>query len=328
LIPSFRRLARDWVGFCRELRGKQPRVLLAIDYLLNYEYVLWACPRVPLVLYIRDPRGREEWSRIAAVPGAARRDRFGLERIADQHADSLRRVLRYSRWLRRPVVFVTNGQFLVDRARREYGLPHLTAHDLPNPLPLPDLPGIAYGERPMLLVIGRLDPVKRPALALALAERFPHVEFYFAGEASFPELVRDLLERHRGRPNVTFGGLAVGELKDALFRRCWALLNTSVHEGLPVSFLEAFSYGKCVISSADPAGLVSRFGYRVEEPEGCAESESVALFEAAIRRALDGEAERRALGAAARRHIEREHAFEGFDRRLKEILTSEGIPWS
>jgi hypothetical protein len=38
------------------------------------------------------------------------------------------------------------------------------------------------------------------------------------------------------------------------------LINTSIHEALPVSFLEALSYGVCLVSNRNPDSLTEKFG--------------------------------------------------------------------
>jgi glycosyltransferase involved in cell wall biosynthesis len=43
------------------------------------------------------------------------------------------------------------------------------------------------------------------------------------------------------------------------------LINTSIHEALPVSFLEAWSFNTAVLSCRDPDELVSKYGYYTGE---------------------------------------------------------------
>ena len=41
--------------------------MLSIDYQTKYEYALWVSPYVPFLLYLRDPRAEEEWTKLSTV---------------------------------------------------------------------------------------------------------------------------------------------------------------------------------------------------------------------------------------------------------------------
>lgn len=329
-LPTLGRLLLHPLRHIRLLRSLQPRFFLSIDYLVKYEYVLWGAPRVPLVLYLRDPRSREEWRIIGTVPQEAqangRADTRQLEGIAAQQMESLKRIRRWSLQTGRKIVYATNAQCLVERARRELDLPDLQPHYLPNPVPQPAAPRITWQPAPMFLFLGRLDPQKRPWVIYALARRLPQVAFVLAGEARCARLVEPLITPFCDPPNVHRVGLVDGAAKDALLRQCWALINTSIHEGLPVSFLEAFSYGKCVVSGLDPDGLVTRFGYFAGEHHGLGLDEhALHAFETQIRLCMADEQGRRTRGEAALRYARQTHSFENFDRHLRRILAVEGI---
>lgn len=56
-----------------------------------------------------------------------------------------------------------------------------------------------------------------------------------------------------GNKNVIFTGAVFGEDKDIILRNAWAYCLPSTIEGLPISLLEAMSYGKICIASDIPA---------------------------------------------------------------------------
>ena len=60
-------------------------------------------------------------------------------------------------------------------------------------------------------------------------------------------------------------GFISGERKNQVLKEAWILVNTSVSEGFPVSFLEAAAHGCAILSPHDPEGFASRFGYHVED---------------------------------------------------------------
>ena len=61
--------------------------------------------------------------------------------------------------------------------------------------------------------------------------------------------------------NLRRVGFVDGPMKDEILDRSWVLVNTSVSECLPVSFLEALSRGCSILSNHDPDRLTSRFGF-------------------------------------------------------------------
>lgn len=56
-------------------------------------------------------------------------------------------------------------------------------------------------------------------------------------------------------------GHVSGEEKDRLLRECKVLVNTSIHEAIPVSFLEAISYGQKLLSCQNPDDITKNNGY-------------------------------------------------------------------
>ena len=78
-----------------------------------------------------------------------------------------------------------------------------------------------------------------------------------------------------------------------MLEESWALVNTSVREALPVSFLESLAHEAPVISGEDPDGITSTYGYRVIGDD----------YASGIRWLLGSE-EWRGKGKRGRRHVE------------------------
>jgi glycosyltransferase involved in cell wall biosynthesis len=91
-------------------------------------------------------------------------------------------------------------------------------------------------------------------------------------------------------------GFVEGVLKDGLLERSWVLVNTSVSECLPVSFLEALSNRCSILSNHDPDGLTSRFGFYTP----------IGDFENGLEFLLDGD-RWRDLGNAGFRYVKENH---------------------
>ncbi|UCV17314.1 glycosyltransferase family 4 protein [Ferribacterium limneticum] len=308
----------------------QPRLMLSIDWYPSYEVPIHALPDTPLIVWIHDPRDREEWERIAAVPDELRfrgvASAADLVALTHEKEQSIKRLFALQRKLPRKIAFATTARSLIPRAERTYGIGPINAHWLPNPIDIPPLDTVEQTERPSLLYLGRLDAVKRPWIAFELARRHPDVDFLIAGQANNAELMAPWLARYQHLPNLKLLGHVDGEAKDRLLRTCWALLNTSVHEAEPVSFLEAFSYAKCVIACHDPDNAVSNFGYYTGEilGEGLDEH-ALQSYSQQINLCLQGTQERLHRGQSGRDEMLRNHTFESFVKHLSCIMNTELI---
>lgn len=309
-----------------------PRVLLSIDWHPSYLNVVLALPHTPLLIWIRDPRDEAAWQRIAGVPGE--RESRGLNgqgqllALAEQKRHAMRRLLAESRRTGRRVVFCAKAPWIVPRAATTYGLPDLQAHHLPTPVTTPRLDNIdsQRSARPSLLFLGRLDPVKRPWIAFALAARHPQLDVLVAGQAHQAELLAPWLARYGALPNLKLLGHVDGAEKDRLLRSCWALVNTSVHETEPISFMEAFSYGKPVIACHANDEEVRRFGYFGGPlPGDGLDAASQQRLDQAMHALLDDPAQAHAKGEAARAFILREHSHAAFLAALRRIGDREGV---
>ncbi|MEJ1960417.1 MAG: glycosyltransferase family 4 protein [Gammaproteobacteria bacterium] len=154
-----------------------------------------------------------------------------------------------------------------EKLRRKYGFaedPGLlaTAVDLNRNVVKSDAPTVCF--------IGRLDRRKRPQLFFELARQFPHVRFLAAGRSRDPEWEAQLRAEYGNTPNLTMLGF-VDQFQSAklqsILSKSWILVNTSVREGLPTSFLEALANRCALLSSVDPGGVTQRFGYYVRDDD-------------------------------------------------------------
>lgn len=121
-----------------------------------------------------------------------------------------------------------------------------------NCQPLPDQLN-ARDNRPLrVLWIGNLRPIKRPELFLELARRLSHVnnaEFLLVGR-TYDRRYSDILGRQDLPPNFKYlGPLPHAEVLD-LMGRSHVLVNTSLTEGSPNTFIEAWGRG-IVVASLD-----------------------------------------------------------------------------
>jgi len=248
-----------------------------------------------------------------------------IQQLAKEKEQAIKQVIQLGKVLKRKIIFATTARFLVGRAKRTYGLSYIEPYWLPNPINLPRFDDeISYSIKPSLCFLGRLDMVKRPWVVFELAKRFPSVDFYIGGETHFPDLMNPIIRRYSNLQNLKFLGFISGEKKEQLLKDCWGIINTSIHEAEPVSFLEALSYGKPIISCQDPDGMVSNYGYYTGECLGMGDDEeTIYKFSEAIESFLKNAEARQGKGLNGRREVFRNHSFENFTRILSYILKYE-----
>lgn len=133
---------------------------------------------------------------------------------------------------------------------------------LPLPIDSPDDldPDKVAGEsrKHRLLWVGRIIETKRLELLFQVARRCPDVTFDVVGTPNresdyFKGLVREAEEIE----NVTLHGRVAEGVLPRLYRESTLLLCTSILEGFPTTFLEAWSYATPVVTTFDPDGVVA-----------------------------------------------------------------------
>jgi len=304
--PKFRR---------RWLRRKQYDAYLSIEFeyskILDYE----ERDDVPLLVWVQDPRPWSEWREINTVQ-LHREYCYYNQRDYDLVHE----------WYRQGrVQFATQASFLTPKAIDLYRLPNEV--DMPriaNPVEQDDsFDVMRHPKKNSIIFLGRLDSVKRGWIFCEIARLLPDYEFHVLGSAGVNDHARSasLLESYRGGrvPNLFFHGHVEGEQKQSLLRDAKVLVNTSIHEALPVSFLEALSCGVLIVSNRNPDSLAARFGVWVGEVLGDG-IESAPRFASAICTLLSDEATRRKLSEEAVAYVRRQHDVAQSSSALRSAL--------
>jgi len=192
--------------------------------------------------------------------------------------------LKHTNWKRRlmyPLSWYYEASPLVKQSVRQADavlMPAPTAllpriHDLygdsvvPKFVPYPvDIPTEAPQKSrvPTILFVGRFDHRKRMERFFDLAARFPDLKFIAVGEAHDKQYDHFLRQTYGHLPNLEMPGYVprFGEhTVSDYYEKAWILVNTSVREGLPYTFMEAAAYGVALLSALDPEEFASRFGY-------------------------------------------------------------------
>ena len=296
----------DWSGYTADLRRRNIDLILSIDYRPTYDFPFSVLPETPMIVWVQDPRPRDDIEKINSLrlPGSSAAPQ-GIEPI---DCTSLAEILMNSNSPGRPVTFASPAPSLREKASRTYGLQLSPLEFLPYPLDF-DCGQISKSPKPRVVFLGRIDPIKRPWVFVELASQFPHVEFLLLGQSHFhgpgawqPTNVPD---------NVRFVGHVGGEEKRNLLASAWLLVNTSIHEALPVSFLEALVFQIPIVSCQNPEHIVSRFGYYTGRFDGTG-MEAVPQFCEGLARLLEDGQLRLRLGTAGQAWALENHGRENF----------------
>lgn len=163
--------------------------------------------------------------------------------------------------------------------------------------------GLAKGS--YVLFLGRLVPEKRPDL---LIEAFRQIDtekrlVIAGGGSDTSEYEAELHRIAEGDSRILFTGFVQGAELAELYSNAYCYVLPSDVEGMPMSLLEAMSYGRCCITSDIPECADVLGGAGVTFPRG----DAAALRES-LASAVDDPARAVAMGEAARRRV-----LEGYD---------------
>jgi glycosyltransferase involved in cell wall biosynthesis len=124
------------------------------------------------------------------------------------------------------------------------------AEYLPPTAPTPDTARVLW--------VGRIVPLKRPEWLIALADSLPQITFELVGGPDTDRLFSEsIFDQARRRRNIVVHGAVSRDRIADLYRQASLMCCTSVYEGFPNTFLEAWSHGVPVISTIDPDGIIA-----------------------------------------------------------------------
>lgn len=172
-------------------------------------------------------------------------------------------VLRTAEWMSAhvPDATVVVSRHLGDHYRTAYGrettwIPNgVDRPTVREPSAIADRWGLTTGS--YVLFVGRLVPEKAPDLLIRAFRRLPgDLRLVIAGGSSFTdEYVAELEREAAGDPRVVMAGYVFGAELDELYSNAAAFVLPSFLEGLPLTLLEAASYGTPVVASDIPPHL-------------------------------------------------------------------------
>jgi glycosyltransferase involved in cell wall biosynthesis len=313
---------KNTLDYWRALRAENIDAFFTVDYRPNYDHLFWMLPRTPIINWVNDPRPPEDIAKVNSlrVPGEDAQP----QGITPVDCSPWAKIVRMSKWTGRPIVYASPApSTLLPKASRTYAVDVLDVKFLGYVLNAERLVGEARKhEQPRVIFLGRLDPIKRPWVFAELGRSFPQVEFLFLGQSHFSGpgswQLRDLA------PNVKLAGHLEGDQKRDLVSSAWALINTSIHEALPVSFVEALLYETPIVSCQNPESLSSTFGRYVGrwDADGL---DGLTEFGNGLTWLLSDDARRQRLGQAGRKWAETHHSDQRFLHQFWKCCEKAGI---
>jgi glycosyltransferase involved in cell wall biosynthesis len=232
------------------------------------------------------------------------------------------------------IAFVSQGESLSLIAREMYQIPAaLPIQDLPNPVEI----DFAYklnepSKENKIIFLGRLEAQKRAWIVCEIAKAMPQHEFYVLGATGKgrDEVANaKSLEPYRNPDgtakirNLHFAGHVEGDVKISHLKTAKLVLNTSIWEGIPVSWLEALSYGTLIVSAFDRDEIAGRFGTFVGEIMGDGTNEAdINRFTASIGFWMAHDLERNAIAQKAIEFVRSRHSIATFTERMRATILS------
>jgi len=302
------------------IRNHAIDLVLTIDYRPRYRRVLGVLDQVPTIIWVRDPRPPGVVKRLSTltIPGddSARPqginviDCTSLAILTDPRLNGARSLM-----------FATPARSLGRFVESTYNIPNATCIFLPNIVDVGREPVTKY-RKPRVVFVGRLDPIKRPWLFVDLARRFPGAEFLMLGKSHFcgpGSWVPRTLPN-----NLRLLGHVDGKQKFQLLSSAWILVNTSIHESLPTSFLEALSFETPLLACTNQEEVVSRFGIFTGEFDGHG-MQGIPWFVSGLQQLIEDNNLRVQLGQRGRQWVGRTHNGVQFLRAFDAISAGAGL---
>ena len=283
--------------------------------------------KVPLLYWIQDPRDLSMYqSRLRTV----NRIRDGDWAYIKEVSPWIHELIRQKR-----LSFISQGESLSAIAREMYHIPdRVPIADMPNPIEIDFKYELNVPPKEnKIIFLGRLEAQKRVWIVCELAKAMPLYEFYIlgaTGKGRDEAANAKTLEPYRNPDgsskirNLHFTGHVDGNVKNHHIKTAKLVLNTSIWEGIPVSWLEALSYGTLIVSAFDRDRIVDRFGTFVGEVMGDGTDEaSLEKLRTAVEYWMTHDGERNAIAQKAIGFVHSRHSIPAFVTNMRTAILKE-----
>lgn len=310
-IMAYRLPRRKWFAK-RWLKKKNYDIYLSVELTDNYVLINEPNKNKKLILWIQDPRPHYEWDEINTVKLFPEYNYYN-QSIYD---------LVHDWYTENRIKFISQGYFLNQKAIDLYNLDqNVNIEYMPNPIQIDHKFNIEnFEKKNMIIFLGRIESVKRGWLFCEIAKKMPNIDFYVLGKTHREESKNsEIMSDYYSIPNLSFVGHVEGEEKIKYLKEAKILVNTSIHEALPISFLEALSYGTLLVSNRNPEDLTSKFGIHVGDVLGDG-FDKIDLYVNAIHQLLNDEENRKKVSSEAISYIKNTHDVDKIVPKLRNAI--------
>lgn len=308
-FPKNNDLVKDW------LRNQNYDIFLSIELTYPSYEIMSLVYDKNLILWIQDPRPNSIWlkkrSSVTIIEDPCVSDKFASELINYLYRENR-------------VTFISQGYYLNDLAKELYNLPsNINIQYMPNPIVLDyDFKFDINKKKKQVIFLSRLEAQKRAWIYCEIAKRMPEYDFYLMGKFFRDEdRNKETLEKYmKGDiPNLHFTGHLEGEEKEKLIRESRILINTSIWESIPISWLEALQYGTAIVSCLNNEDIPSKFGEYVGEILGNG-LDKLDVFIPAIKKLMEDDSYYSQKAIKAIKYIRETHNLNNFIKNMRKLL--------
>jgi glycosyltransferase involved in cell wall biosynthesis len=209
---------------------------------------------------------------------------------------------RFGNWLdiKLADAVIVQSEYQKAMLKKNFGKDSIT---IKMPLPLTEQGMPEKAKPPIVLWVGGMAKVKQPELFLKLAEAIPGASYQMIGGCSpdNQELYDRIKESSKRISNLEFSGVIPFDEINEYFNRASILVNTSMFEGFPHAFIQAWMHYVPVVSlNVDPDGLIceNKMGFH---------SKTFDQLVKDVKTLLKNDQLREEMGKNARQYVEKEH---------------------
>jgi len=168
-------------------------------------------------------------------------------------------IYKIGRWLdiKLSTIVIAQNTFQQSKLQKRFKVPNMI---IKNAYDLSSSQSIATNGE-YILWVAIIRSVKQPFLFLKIAEHFPQHKFIMiGGEGENPDLFRSVKTAADKIPNLRFTGFVPHKKIFSYYTKAIVLVNTSLIEGFPNVFIEAWLHAIPVVSlNVDPDRIISKF---------------------------------------------------------------------
>jgi glycosyltransferase involved in cell wall biosynthesis len=277
-----------------------------IHTLLSAAYLIWgALKKADADIYYHSCQGL--LTGVIALFCKVHRKKFVYQLASDMDADEkylkelgVTSKIAYALGLKGADRVFTQSTYQQDLMRKNFGL---HTEIIKNPFPISGEIKSTKSEPPIVLWVGTIKPEwKQPEVFLNLAQALPEIRFQMVGGPSAKiQYYEQIKEKASVIKNLQFVGFVPYSEVNRYFNSASIFVNTSLIEGFPNTFLQAWAHCVPVVSlNVDPDEVICKYslGYHSRTFETLIENVKTLVYDKRTREVM---------GRNGRRYLECEH---------------------